>query len=57
MAWHSRRVEIGLEALPSLSFTTEAGAKHPFKRQLLTTHVEAGGWEPRGSSPPAHGML
>ena len=45
--------EIGLKALCSLSFTAEAGAKHPFKRQLHTTHVGAGGWEPHDSSPTA----
>ena len=30
--------QIGLKALCSLPFTTEADAKHPFKRQLHTTH-------------------
>ena len=38
-AWHSRRAEIGLQALCTVPFTAEAGAKHPFKRQLHTTHV------------------
>ena len=42
-AWHSRRTEEGLKALCSLPFTAEAGAKHPYKRQLHTTHVGAGG--------------
>ena len=50
-AWHSRRAERGLTALCSLLVTAEADAKHPFKRQLHTTHVGAGGWEPHGSSP------
>ena len=53
MAWHSRRAEIGLEALCNLPFTAEAGAKYRFKRQLHTTHVGTGGWEPHGSSPTA----
>ena len=52
-AWPSRRAEIGLNALCSLPLTAEAGAKHPFKRQLHTTHVGADGWEPQGSSPTA----
>ena len=38
--WHSRRVEIGLKALCSLPFTAEKGGKHPFTRQLHTTHAE-----------------
>ena len=42
-----------LNALCSLPFAAEAGAKHRFKRQLHTTHVGAGGWEPHGSSPTA----
>jgi len=45
-AWHSRRAEIGLKALGSLPFPAEAGAGHPFKRQLHTKHVGAVGWEP-----------
>ena len=45
--------QIGLKALRTLPFTAEAGAKHPFKHQLHTTHVGAGGWEPQGSSPTA----
>ena len=34
-------------------FTAEESTrvKHPFKRQLHTTHVAAVGWEPHGSSP------
>ena len=52
-AWHIRRAEIGLKALRSLPFTAEAGAKHPFKCQLHTAHVGAGGWEPHGSFPTA----
>ena len=48
---------MGLNALYSLPFTAEAGAKYPFKRQLHTTYVGArdhfllvgaGGWEPHG---------
>ena len=53
VAWHSRQAEKGLKALCSLPFTAEAGAKHPYKRQLHTTLVGAGGWEPHGSSPTA----
>ena len=34
-------------------FTAEAGAKYPFTRQLHTTRVVAGSWEPHGSSPTA----
>ena len=52
---HSRGAAIGLKASCSLPFTTEASARHPFKRQLYTTYVEAGGWEPHGSSPTACG--
>ena len=48
-----RRAERGLKALCSLPFTAEAGAKHPFKRQLHTAHVGTGGWETRGSSSTA----
>ena len=33
--------QIGLKALCSLPFAAEAGAEHPFKRQLYTTHVGA----------------
>ena len=32
-------LKIGLKALRVLPYTAEAGAKHPFKRQLHTTHV------------------
>ena len=42
-----------LKALCSLPFTAEAGAEHPFERQLHTTHVGASGWELHGSSPTA----
>ena len=34
-------------------FTAEMGVKHPFKRQLHSTHVVAVGWEPHGSSSTA----
>ena len=43
--------------------TTEASAKHSFKRQLHPTHVGAFGWEPHGSSTTTcaakadHGLL
>ena len=43
----------GLQALYTLPITAEASGKHPFKRQLRTTHVGAGGWELHGSSPTA----
>ena len=33
----------GLIALCTLLFTAKAGVKHPFKRQLYTTHMGAGG--------------
>ena len=39
--------------LCSLPFTAKEGAKQPFKHQLHTTLVGAGGWEPHGSSPTA----
>ena len=41
------------QSLCTLPFTAEAGAEHPFKHQLYTTHVGASGWEPPGSSPTA----
>ena len=47
------RVEMGLTALSCLLITAKACPKHPFKRQLRTTHVEDVGWEPHGSSPTA----
>ena len=48
-ARHSRRAEIGLKALCSLTFTAEASAEHLFKRPLHTKDVGADGWEPHGS--------
>ena len=42
-AWHSRWSEIGLTALCSVLFTAEVCAKHPFKRQIHTTHAGADG--------------
>ena len=49
-AWHGIAVgqQIGLEALCTLPLTAVVGAKHPFKRQLHTTHVGDSGWEPHG---------
>ena len=44
----SRRAETGLKALRSLPFTAETGAKHPFRRQLHTTHARAVGFGSKG---------
>ena len=55
--WHgiTIRQQVGLKALCTLPFTAEAGAKHPLKHQLHTTHVGAGGLE-RMAVLPQHAL-
>ena len=59
MPWTAVSALLGLISMAYLSgsstlpLTAKAGTKHRFERQLHTTHMGSGGWEPHGSAPTA----